>query len=95
MDYKLSLREEAKRHITKGFVYYEEKSIGLGTRFVNEVEEILDYIEKYPRHYQIKYKNYREGILKVFPFVIIYEIFDREIIVYAVFPTKDNPNKKP
>lgn len=95
MGYKLNVREEAKKNITDGFLFYEDKSVGLGARFVNEVEDILNYIESYPEHYQIKYKNYREGVLKVFPFVVIYEIFDKEIVVYAIFPTRDNPTKKP
>lgn len=95
MGYKLSVKEEAKQHIIDGFKWYEKKSNGLGNRFVNEVKEILDYIEKYPHHYQVKNKNQREGVLKIFPHVIIYEIMENEVVVFAVFPTKDNPDKKP
>ena len=94
--YKLNVWEEAKSDIINGYKWYEEKRFGLGKEFANEVEQVLEYIEKYPEHYQIKYrKKYREAVLKRFPYLIIYEIIKNEVVVYSVFPSKDNPNKKP
>ncbi|RLD23832.1 MAG: type II toxin-antitoxin system RelE/ParE family toxin [Bacteroidetes bacterium] len=95
MVYKLNLKTEAKTDIIDGFYWYERKSEGLGSRFVHAVEETLNHINKYPLHFQVKYNNFRQGIIEKFPFVIIYRIFDDEIIVFAVFPTKVNPKKKP
>jgi len=96
MGYKLDIWDDAKIEIFKGYKWYENKRFELGQEFINEVEETLEYIEKYPKHYQIKYKNkYREAVLKRFPYLIIYEIIENIIIVYSVFPSKDNPNKKP
>ena len=95
MVYKLKLRDDANEDIISGYKWYEEKSVGLGNRFIDEVEEMLDYIQRYPEHYQVKYSNYREGVFKIFPYVITYEIIDDLVLVFAVFPTRDDPNKKP
>ncbi len=98
MAYKLRFRDDARDDIVNGYKWYEDKKEGLGIRFIDEVEMEIDYISKYPEHFQIKTKNkYREAILKIFPYVIIYEIIKKknEVIVYSVFPTKDDPQKKP
>jgi len=95
-DYKLDIWNEAKSDIINGYKWYEGKRFGLGKEFIDEVEQILKYIEQYPNHYQIKYRRkYREAILKRFPYLIIYEIIENLVVVYSVFPSKDNPNKKP
>ncbi len=77
MAYKLLITKKAKQDIIDGFYWYESKSDGLGSRFVEEVEKTLSYVQLYPLHYQIKYKKiFREAVLKSFPYVIIYEITD-------------------
>jgi len=95
MVHKLSVREEAREKIFESFFWYEKKKEGLGTRFIVEMDAMLDYIKHYPHHFQIKYKNFREAILRAFPYIVVYRIIENEIIVYTVFPTKDNPDKKP
>ncbi|MFN7674847.1 hypothetical protein [Flavobacterium sp.] len=52
-------------------------------------------VRKNPLHYQIKRKPYREVFIKHIPYLIIYEIVDSSIIVYAIFNTSLNPKKKP
>ena len=33
--------------------------------------------------------------MKKFPYVIIYEVFDTEVVIYSVFHTSRNPILKP
>lgn len=94
MAYHLEIKSEAKQDIIDGFLWYEEKKTGLGERFFHEVQNYLNYISQHPNHYQKRRKNYREAVLKVFPFVIIYELIESNIVVYSVFPSLANPNKK-
>lgn len=94
MVYKLEVREKVRTGTLAGFLWYEEKSDGLGSRFVSEVEAMILYISQNPFHFQVKYKNYREGILKTFPYVVIYQVLDELIIISSVFPTKNDPGKK-
>ena len=94
MAYRLEIREKVRVGTLAGFLWYEEKSVGLGSRFVSEVEEMIQYISQNPFHFQVKYKNYREGIMKTFPYVVIYEVRDELIIISSVFPTKAHPGSK-
>jgi len=39
-------------------------------------------------------KPVREGKIKRFPYTVVYEIFDKTIVIYSVFMAKQNPSKK-
>jgi plasmid stabilization system protein ParE len=95
MKYELIIKEEASLEIIESYLFYESKSIGLGERFLNNLDLYFDRIQNYPDHYQIKRKPYREAFIKKFPFVIVYEISESEVIVYAVFHSSRNPEEKP
>lgn len=95
MKYVLEIKEEAVFDIKEAYLYYEEQRVGLGQRFLDNLETYLERVLKYPEHFQIKKKPYREAFIKDFPFLIIYEIEAPKIIVYAIFNTWKNPNKKP
>ena len=95
MKYCLIIKEEANREIIDSYLYYESKSKGLGEKFLENLEIYFERIQEYPKHYQIKRKPYREVFLKNFPFLIIYEIIENDIVVYAVFHSSRNPNNKP
>ena len=95
MDYKLSIKEEVKSHIIQGYLWYEEKSTGLGSEFVQKIESTLEYLKHNPLLFQIKTDNrFREVVIQTFPYVLVYELIDKEIIVYALFPTKSNPKNR-
>jgi plasmid stabilization system protein ParE len=93
--YTLEIKEEAVLDIKEAYLYYEERKIGLGDRFLDALEIYLERVQQYPEHYQIRRKPYREAFIKDFPYLIIYEIEEVKVIVYAVFNTWKNPNKKP
>jgi plasmid stabilization system protein ParE len=87
MKYSLEIKEEAVFDIKEAYLYYEEQKVGLGNRFLETLESYLERVQKYPEHYQIKRKPYREAFINKFPYIIIYEIEGDKVIVYAVFNT--------
>jgi len=95
MAYKLEIKDEAEQDIIDGFNFYAGKGNNLGERFINEVEDVFDYLENYPEHFQVVYNTHRQRLLKSFPYVVIYKIIDNVVIVFSVFPAKSDPAKKP
>lgn len=95
MMYELEIKEEASVEILEIYIYYENKKLGLGDRFEEDLEIHLHRVQKYPEHYQIKRSPYREALLEFFPYLIIYEFLENKVIVYSVFNTSRNPKKKP
>lgn len=69
MKFELLIKEEAILEMTEAFLYYEEKSNGLGERFLDQVNDFLKKIQESSLSFQIKRNPYREVYIRKFPFV--------------------------
>lgn len=94
MSYILEIKDEANREIIEAYLYYQEKRTGLGEEFLEHLDSYFERIVSNPKHFSQKRKPYREAFIKRFPFLIVYEITKNKIIIYSVFNTWQNPEKK-
>jgi hypothetical protein len=94
MAYELEIKEEANLETIEAYLYYEKKRPGLGEEFLEHLDAYFDRITVNPKHFPQKRKPYREAFIKRFPFLVIYEITRNKVIVYSVFNTGQNPEKK-
>ena len=94
MIYEIIIKEEAYLDLQKAYDYYEEQKSGLGERFLENVKQRISYLKKYPLHFNKVEKDFRQTLIDVFPYLIIYEISGQQIIVYAIFHGMQNPEKK-
>ncbi|MBS1572675.1 MAG: type II toxin-antitoxin system RelE/ParE family toxin [Bacteroidetes bacterium] len=94
MDYKLVLKPRAENDLANGIEWYESKQKGLSIKFLKCVEKYLERIHKNPLHYPLKKNQYREAFIEKFPYMIIYEVLENEVVVFSVFNTDQNPEKK-
>lgn len=92
--YTLEVKSEANSDVITAYSYYEDKRQGLGEEFLAHLDLYFERILENPKHFPEKRKPYREAYIKRFLFLIIYEISKSTIIVYSVFNTWQNPNKK-
>lgn len=92
--FNLILSELAEKELADAYIYYESKSNLLGEKLILEVESILEKIEKNPHLFPRRYKHYREAVLKKFPYLLVYEILEKQIVIHSVFNTHRNPAKK-
>ena len=95
MTYNLVVTLKAKEEITKGYIYYETLENGLGEKFLEHLDTFFNRITTFPEQFPQKRAPYREAFIKKFPFLIIFEIRNNSIVVYSVFNTWQNPEKKP
>ncbi|HEU0125620.1 type II toxin-antitoxin system RelE/ParE family toxin [Flavobacterium sp.] len=96
MVFKIKILPLAEKEIDESIEFYESRSKGLGKQFLTYLRSYLKVLKTNPELYAVKKKpSYREMTLVKFPFVIIYEIIETEIIIYSVFHTSRNPKKKP
>jgi hypothetical protein len=93
-EYKLIIIESAIVEIEDACLYYNDQLVGLGFEFEEEIFTLLELINSNPLLFPIKFAHFREATVKRFPFVIIYEIDEKSIIVTAIFHTKQSPAKK-
>ena len=96
MNYTVLLLSKARRELAAAFQWYEERQSGLGDRFVETVMHKLSLIEQDPTRYPKRIKNYREAVVPVFPYLIVYRIHSKlkVVAVVSIFHSKQNPVKK-
>lgn len=96
MSYAVRFHPAAEDEYIKAYQWYEEHLAGLGDRFSRAVERQIKLISKNPEHYQLKKRNCRESKVDVFPYVLVYKVYEKtnDILIVAVFHTSRKPGKK-
>jgi plasmid stabilization system protein ParE len=92
----IKILEEADKEWTEAALWYEKQSPGLGGRFIELVEKKLELITNYPKRYPIRKGNFRETLVAIFPYIIVYTYYESEqiITVSSIFHASRNPKKK-
>jgi len=65
----------------------------LDVEFVRCIDDAIQEIKRNPELYPIEFENYRKKVLRRFPFKIVYEIFEDNIYILAVFHSRRNPEQ--
>ena len=96
MSYRIVIEPRAIADIQEAVEFYESKREDLGNYFLQIVDEYIESIAANP-FFQIRYKDYHGLPIKIFPYIILYFIDDKEKIVFilSVFNTSQNTNKYP
>ena len=90
------ISSRAQKELSEAWAWYEDRLVGLGDRFLNEVIDRLRQIELNPDRFPTRFKSYKEAPVPTFPFLLIYRISKKSnlIRVVSVFHTSRNPKKK-
>lgn len=96
MPYKLFLTDNADKEFSEAAKWYDEQSAGLGNRFILTLQLKLKLIQEFPERYPKRYKNFRETMMNVFPYAIVYTFYKakKEIHVSAIYHSSRNPKRK-
>jgi plasmid stabilization system protein ParE len=84
---------EAEDDSYQAYAWYESRRTGLGREFITAVDACLQSISRNPKLYQTIYKDYRRAVVRRFPFSILYEESYEAIIIYAIFDSRQDPEK--
>ena len=88
----LEFLEEAKAELIVSAVYFEDKEVGLGVRFRDEVARVCLSIKEDPLLWRERSGGYRRKNCPVFPYYIAFIIRDEKVIVTAVAHEKRKPD---
>ena len=96
MTYTVDLGSVALRELGESFDWYEEKQPGLGERFLGQVNKRISEITQHPERYPVRKKSLRQALVETFPFLIVYEILEKEKVIFVahIFHTRRNPSLK-
>lgn len=94
MSYHLVIEDVALEEAISARNWYNTQKNGLGNEFVDALEDIFNYIIKFPEACNKVFGQQRQAVLKRFPYVVLYKIEGNNLVVYAIFHTSQNPVKK-
>ena len=72
--------------------YYEKQQVGLGSRFLKNVESVLRGIADSPESWPMLEGEIRRRMVRVFPYTILYAVRPTSVFIVAVMHTHRNPD---
>ena len=90
---KYKLEPLAKQDVKESASYYEKKELGLGGKFLDQVNIKIQEITEKPKKYSVYYSNARKAPVKIFPFTIVYIIKEAIISIIGVWHNQRDPAK--
>lgn len=94
--YRIIIHPRAENKQNSAIEWYEEIAKDFGVDFLIKVQGIINNLEIYQLMYGVRKKNFREAVLKEFPYLIVYKVFSKikEVHVLSIFNTYQKPAKK-
>ncbi len=95
MAYDLLVTDRASREVIKAIDYYDGINAKLGSRFLTELSETYQKLSTAPQLYSFILSNRKSNIrdvkLSSFPYVVIYEIKEKKVMILSVMNTHRKP----
>ena len=88
---KLSIHQQAAAEIEQATRYYTRRDPDVGSRFLDELERVLDRLSAHPHSAQAVDGNVRRATLRDFPYQVFYRVTATSIDVLAVAHTSKRP----
>jgi hypothetical protein len=88
---KYSFHPEAKEEFLAAISYFEECRSGLGYEFSKEVFSTIQRIIHFPSAWSKFSENTRRCLTNRFPFGVIYQIIEKEVMIIAVMQLNREP----
>ena len=93
---KLRVLAEAEAELRSAVLYYEERQAGLGKDLQDRVSNVIHTVARdplrFPR-YEGKQltRDFRRATVERFPYLLVYEVRDNEILIVAVAHSDRQP----
>lgn len=88
---KIRFLSPAINELKESIEYYESKEEGLGDRFYIEFRNTIERIKNYPEAWPKFSQHTRRCRTKIFPYGVIYQLRDDEILILAVCHLRREP----
>jgi plasmid stabilization system protein ParE len=81
---KIRISSAAEAEFAEAASYYEQAEEGLGDKFISAVSVAVSKIKKYPALGKLRRKTVRSLATRKFPYNIVYEVGNDEIVIHAI-----------
>ena len=91
-DYRLVVARPADLDIAEAAAWYEKRQVGLGIRFLDQVNVAYDRIVAGPLGYHRLRGEIRRAVIRHFPYAVYFVVEESVIVVTAVLHLRRNPS---
>ena len=88
---RVTILDAAEKDLEEGYRFYERRSPGLGSYFLNSLYSDIDSLSYFEGIHPLVF-GYHRLLSKRFPFAVYYKIFEDEVLVIAVLDCRRNPS---
>ena len=81
----------ARLELIEAQEWYEAEVSGLGGRFREGIDALVDRMGKNPHQFPVVYKNVRRALLQRFPYALFFVINGDTILIISCFQASRNP----
>lgn len=92
MSRRLVLRVQAEHDIDEAASWYESEKAGLGLKFIQDVNLLLERIEDNPFQFPVIHGETRRGMARRFPYGAFFTVGEENIVVLAVVHLHRHPD---
>ncbi|MGF1613826.1 MAG: type II toxin-antitoxin system RelE/ParE family toxin [Gammaproteobacteria bacterium] len=93
MKHTVRVRKPAQHDIEDAARWYESQREGLGSQFLDEIEQAFVKISESPLIYPEVHRETRRAVLQRFPFGVFFRISGNTVSVVAVMHSSRDPNQ--
>ncbi len=90
---RILFRPEARLELLDAEAWYEGSVAGLGEDFARIVDAALSAISDRPAAFPIIYKNVRQAVLRRFPYTVLFQVEEDDIVVLACHHQRRDPRR--
>ena len=90
---RVRLLPEAENELLEATQWYKQQSIGLDFEFIRCIDESMIRICRSPRMFPVVHQGKRRILVKRFPYSIIFDLLEDEILIYAIFHFSRKPKR--
>jgi plasmid stabilization system protein ParE len=90
---QVRLLPEAEKELLEAAQWYSQQSIGLDYEFIRCIDEAMARIVRAPLMFPVVHRDRRRVIVKRFPYSIIFDVMEDEVLIYAIFHFSRSPKR--
>ena len=90
--YPVSFTQAARVELIEAQDWYEREVRGLGRRFRQAIDAMVERVSCTPEQFPIVYKNVHRALLRRFPYSLYFVLEDDAVLVIACFHASRDPS---
>ncbi len=91
--YSVTFTQIARIELIEAQDWYELETAGLGRRFREAIDVVVNRMSNNPRQFPIVYKSVRRALVRRFPYSLFFVMDSSELFVIACFHASRNPSQ--